>query len=361
MLPPLLFEGSVKNVHGVQGQSPYFFEYTDSYSVFDWGKMPDTIEGKGQALAMMGDFFFTFLQNTATWNKWTPKSQFADSDTFAKLCQNGLPHHSLGLLKGSPNILKVSPVAVIHPEYLVQGGELRWDYSHYQRRPSNCLVPLEVIFRFAVPEGSSLLSRAQNLEYCQELGLKESPRMGDRFEVPVLEFSSKLETSDRYVCYQEAQTMAGLTEGEFRGLCQLTSLIALRLKDFFNSLDIDLLDGKFEFAFDQQRNFMLVDSIGPDELRLISSGKQLSKESLRKIYRDSAWYQALSRAKKLASERGMNDWKEICVAELGQTPAPLPPGVKENISMMYQALANAVIGKEIFKIDKNLQQLVAIL
>jgi phosphoribosylaminoimidazole-succinocarboxamide synthase len=59
MLPPILYEGSVKNLRGVDGQSPLIFEYSNRYSVFDWGAMPDELDNKGASLAFMGNLFFS--------------------------------------------------------------------------------------------------------------------------------------------------------------------------------------------------------------------------------------------------------------------------------------------------------------
>src|SRR6056297_1531788 len=38
------------------------FVFTDDYSVFDWGKMPDTIPDKGASLCAMGAFNFELLE-----------------------------------------------------------------------------------------------------------------------------------------------------------------------------------------------------------------------------------------------------------------------------------------------------------
>ena len=48
-----IIEKATENKAGV-GQ----FYYSDRYSVFDWGEMPDAIKDKGKALCMMGAFFF---------------------------------------------------------------------------------------------------------------------------------------------------------------------------------------------------------------------------------------------------------------------------------------------------------------
>ena len=49
------YTGSVKNVlASIEDPDSLWFAFTDDYSVFDWGKMPDSITNKGKALALIG-------------------------------------------------------------------------------------------------------------------------------------------------------------------------------------------------------------------------------------------------------------------------------------------------------------------
>ncbi len=324
----LLHRGSVKDILGVEGGSPYLFCYSDRYSVFDWGAMPDALEGKGQTLAFMADFFFRHLPA-------------------------GMKHHSLGLCDKNgeakapeyvDRYLKVLPVRVLRPPF--EKG--KYDYRAYGDRPLGALVPLEVIFRFGVPKGSSLLKRASDPVYCQSLGLERPPRQGERFERPILEFSTKLESSDRYLKMENARQMAGLSESEWQRLKESSLKLAMHLKDLFARSEIELWDGKFEWAFapelrqDGDRDFWLIDSIGPDELRLSYRGISLSKENLRQCYQQSAWREALEEAKTLARRREVSDWKSICLEEFKISPPPLKKEIKCAAEMMYQALANTL-------------------
>jgi len=275
----------------------------------------------------------------------------------------GLVNHDMQILTYDREImspsrcLAVTPVDVIRPESHQAKGKLTWDYKAYQSHPENTLVPLEVIFRFGVPSGSSLLTRTDSESYRKSLGLTSAPKAGDTFAMPVIEFSTKLETSDRYLDYSEARQIAGLSDAEFDRLKTLTALIALRLKDCFAGIGVELWDGKFEFAFTEAdkkdiRDFMLVDSIGPDELRLISGGVHLSKEILRNVYRTTAWYNAIEKAKELAKARGEKDWKRICTEELKSSPSLLSPAVKRKVEMVYKGLCKALsqkyYGKPVF-------------
>ena len=346
-LPPIVHQGSVKNIRRDERSPELFFEYTDAYSVFDWGSMPDLLKGKGRGLAVMADAFFKILENPSSW----ATVRFADSldaHILSKLQKRGLLHHGFGLVEGHPSCYRVKAVDVLRPQPVQYDGKLSWDYSAYESRPTGALVPLEVIFRFGIPSGSSFLERAADDGYCESLGLKGKVNEGDVLEKPIIEYSSKLESSDRYMNYAEAKRNACLNEDEFERLHGLSVALAYKLKEVFEDSGIFLWDGKFEFGFvevEGERDFMLVDSIGPDELRLSYNGVQLSKQNLRNFYRGGTWHQAVSEAKKMAQERGVADWKSICIDELGEKPSRLDKGVLASVEMMYQSLTNELVSK----------------
>lgn len=327
-LPPVIYVGSVKDVRGIEGVSPYVFEYSDRYSIFDWGQMPDLLRNKGASLAWLAAFFFDYL------------------------AKQGIQHHMVG--KGDePRLLLVNAVKVLKPSSKTENGKLTWDYSAYKKRPTNALVPLEVIFRFGVPEGSSLLKRRPDL------------KAGDKFATPLVEISTKLENKDRYISDAEAQEIAGMNDAEFKALRDLTALAATKLHECFAGIGIELWDGKFEFAFTEEksgaRGLMLVDSIGPDELRLTIGGIHLSKELLRAHYKSSSWLAALEKAKTEADAKGIKEWKKLCAEQ----PQPLPADVREKAEMLYTSLCKALsekyLGKSAFPeawaLDKTVEAL----
>ena len=339
----LLLEGSVKNILKDPHTGDFIFEYSDKFSVFDWGSMPDVLEGKGVALASMAHFFFEYLGEAKNWENWTlPNSlkELENKSLFKKFCKSGVPHHGVGLCEKN-NQYKIKLSHVHKPLYM---GEGQWDYSAYKKTPENTIVPLEVIFRFGIPKGSSLLKRSANLGYVKSLGLKTPPVVGETFNHPILEFSTKLEPSDRFVSYAEAMNIAGFSKKEFENLKNFVSLVAIRLKSIFENIDIELWDGKLEFAFGNKnekgdRSFVLVDSIGPDELRLIYKGIQLSKETLRKFYYNSNWYKSMEKSKVLAREKGEKNWKSVCEKEFKIQPPSLDPVLKQTCEHMYKSLA----------------------
>ena len=358
----LLHSGSVKDIYKIKEDGVYVFHFSNRYSIFDWGSMPDELEGKALSLSTMADFFFQFFGNPSNWKEWNPdlevvlKKHLLEGNVFYDLKKKGLQHHCLGLVDEHCALipvgnvsekLKVCAVDVLYPEY--SQGE--WNYSMYERRPSNTLVPLEVIFRFGSPKGSSFLKRSKDTSYIASLGLnsRETPKEGEYFSRPIIEFSSKLEPEDRILSYDMAKKIAGLSEIEFHKLLDLSLLLAIRMRDIFSALGIELWDGKFEFAFtgkeNDERSFQLIDSIGPDELRIIANGVQLSKEALRQVYIGSDWQVAVEKAKKIAKQEKQKNWKELFKENFSIEPTPLPEVYKVMIEEMYLALANTLFEK----------------
>lgn len=383
-LPRILYSGSVKNVRGESNQDSLVFEYTDKYSIFDWGEMPDHFEKKGQCLAIMADLFFKVLgnpnqwRNEVEWQKYPQENmkRLSSSKLWSDLLTKGLEHHSCGLVDeqmealdtaNQSSLLKVKSVDVIRPKEVSKDSKLLWDYSCFIKRVSNTLVPLEVIFRFGVPTGSSLLKRVENNPtYLKERGIDFNISDGQKFDWPMLEFTTKLEPTDRFLTLKEAQEISGLSDREFETLQDNATAVALKLKNIFSNIDVELWDGKLEFAFANEkevsdRSFQLVDSIGPDELRLTYNGVQLSKEIFRQYYKESDWAKNVNLAKTKAQDIGVSHWKGICVKEMNSFPESLPENYKVFGENMYMVLTNQLaleMGYERpFQLDMDLKTL----
>ena len=303
------------------------FVFSDRYSVFDWGAMPDTLPGKGTSLALIGAHFFELLEG------------------------QGIAHHYLGLVeKGQPrrlpelstpsHTMEIRLVRVIPPRKTGAG----YDYSIYRELDGNFLIPLEVIYRRTLPPGSSVYRRIARGELrWEDLGLPGPPE-DQVLPRPVLDFSTKLEPLDRYLSPQEARALSGLRDDEFAHLQEVALQLAELITDRMAALGVENLDGKFEFALDEHRNLMVVDVVGtPDECRFAWEGIPLSKELLRMYYRRTAWFRALEEAK----ARGVEDLRSAV-----GPPPPLPESWKAAVSEMYQALANAVTGRRWFDVPE---------
>lgn len=372
-----IYEGSVKRVwQPADKQDRLWFEFTDDYSVFDWGKMPDTIANKGKALTAFGAYFFEELSRPSFWQNLADSAStqgalsFLDKDwwqarkshpVFSSLLKEGAPNHHLALVDESGNPIAVKDVASTPRAFLevvkahvpkvkpaTISGQTVYFYPQDMHTHHTRLVPLEVVFRFGMPAGSSLKSRLdRNPDYARELGLPAVPSEGEWFDRPVLEYFTKLEPKDRLLSLQEALTISTLTLEKFEELTELAADLATGLFAHFAERGVELWDGKFEFII-QGDKLLLADSIGPDELRLLYNESHLSKEFIRQLYRDSQWLKALKEAQKLAITRGAHDWKAICASELGHEPAPLSKQAKALTDALYPALCNHVTGQQVF-------------
>ncbi|MEM2104991.1 MAG: phosphoribosylaminoimidazolesuccinocarboxamide synthase [Candidatus Bathyarchaeia archaeon] len=314
------------------------FHFSDRYSVFDWGEMPDLIDGKGAALCMMGAYCFERLE------------------------EKGIRTHYRGLvdkrgrvvrfdeLKEPSSIMEINLVNVYKPKAYVENGKLKYDCSVYTPALRNFLIPLEIIYRNGLPEGSSVFKRLEKgLVTLEELGLDHYPKAGERLAKPIFDVSTKLEEGDRYVSWSEAQRIAGLTDEELVEVKGLLLRVDETITEIAAPTGLVNEDGKIELAFDPQRRLMVVDVVGTlDECRFTYKGLHVSKEIARIYYRRTEWAREVEEAKKKAVAEGVEDWKRLVKSK----PPKLDSTLKNIIRQMYMAAANEVTKKRIFDVPK---------
>lgn len=313
------------------------FIFSDRYSVFDWGEMPDLIDGKGEALCMMGAYCFERLE------------------------EQGVKTHYRGLvdkngkvvkfdeLNEPSNIMEISLVNVYRPKPCEHEGTLAYDYKVYTPKLTNFLIPLEIIYRNGLPEGSSVFKRLeQGSAAFKDFGLNHYPKPGERLKKPIFDVSTKLEDKDRYVTWEEAKGIAGLTYGEVVEIQDLLLKVDKLITELATRADLVNEDGKIELAFDPSRKLMVVDVVGTlDECRFTYGGLHVSKEIARQHYRKAEWYKAVEEAKKNAEKEGIADWKKLVKTQ----PPKLDPTLKTTISQIYLATANEITDRRIFDVS----------
>jgi phosphoribosylaminoimidazole-succinocarboxamide synthase len=306
-----------------------FFEFSDRYSVFDWGEMPDHIDNKGASLAIITSHFFEILRN------------------------RGIPSHYLGaVIDGKVfdldevnkpfDTIKVKLVRVVKPE--VKDG--KYDYSVYKNISRNFLIPMECIYRNSVPEGSSFWERYSEGEIKYEHDITPNVPL----EEPILDVSTKLEETDRYMTWEEAKEISDLDEDQIEEIKSMLSNVSNIITEETKKNGIVNQDGKLEFAMDEKGFIMVVDALGTlDECRFLFNEIALSKEILRKHYRKSKWYSEVKKAK----EKNLRDWKSRVKIQ----PDPLPDVLKNGVSGMYKSVANLISGKDFFDVP-SLEEIV---
>lgn len=309
------------------------FHFSDRYSVFDWGEMPDRIEGKGTALCLMGAYCFEKLEEKGIKNHYKGLVTKDKTVTFEELDQ-------------PTDIMEIDLVNVFRPEVFTKGDRLQYNYSVFNPRLRNCLIPLEIIYRNGLPEGSSIFKRLeQGLITIEDLGLDHYPIPGERLSKPVFDVSTKLEEKDRYLTWEEAREIAGLTFEEVEDVKTLLLKTNNMITQIALKADLENEDGKIELAFDPERRLMVVDVVGTlDECRFTYNGFHVSKEIARQFYRRTDWYEDVEEAKKKAETEGVKDWKKLCNSD----PPKLDPTLKKIISEMYMATSNELTERRMF-------------
>ncbi|MEW6069400.1 MAG: phosphoribosylaminoimidazolesuccinocarboxamide synthase [Candidatus Thermoplasmatota archaeon] len=263
----LIKKGKVKEVYEINEKELEFF-FTDNISVFD-KIIPSQIPFKGE----------TLCRTSAYWFKIASKQ--------------GIKTHFIKLV--APNRMRVKRVNVIS------------DYTKITEKTTNYLIPLEFIARYYV--AGSLYDRVKSKELKSEsLGFKSRyiPKYGDKLPEPFFEVTTKLEKVDREIELEEALRISGLSKEEYDEIKEIFLKIDKRMNNDVKKRGLIHVDGKKEFAFDENRELMIVDTFGTaDEDRFWDEEKyekgefiELSKEFVRQYYRKIGYYEKLMKARK---------------------------------------------------------------
>jgi len=263
----LVRTGKVKQVYEVDDDTLEFV-FTDNISVFD-KIIPSQVPFKGETLCRSSAFWFQVCRKA------------------------GIKTHFTELVP--PNRMRVKRVNVIS------------DYSKITCSTKNYLIPLEVISRHYV--AGSLYDRIKSREIdVQDLGFPKhhEVKYGEELPTPFYETTTKLEKVDRLLSREEALNISGLTEEELEHLFEMVAKVDDLIASEVEERMLIHVDGKKEFAFDEHRRLMVIDTFGTaDEDRwwdedAYAAGQcvELSKEAVRQYYRQSGYYDKLMEARK---------------------------------------------------------------
>jgi phosphoribosylaminoimidazole-succinocarboxamide synthase len=310
------------------------FVFTDGYSVFDWGTMPDTIPSKGECLCTMGAFNFELLDINHVPTHYEGVLEDADAGADATVKE-------LGECERPPRGMAIELVHV--PELPYEDGDYDYD-AYYDAAGEHYLIPLEIVFRNVVPEGSSLRDRRDPGEF--GLDDEEWPDEAVSLPEPVVEFSTKYEEQDRYLGPEEADRIAG--RAALDRLEELALAVNHVVTDRADRAGFVHEDGKIECLY-RDGVIQVADVVGTfDENRFSYDGQEVSKEVVRQYHgrRHPEWVDAVAAAKAEARERGVADWRSLCAVD-----APgLPDDVRRTVAEMYAAGTNAYTGSEWFDV-----------
>jgi phosphoribosylaminoimidazole-succinocarboxamide synthase len=330
------------------------FVFTDAYSVFDWGQMPDAVPRKGASLCAMGAFNFELLADEGVPTHYRgvvdPGETGAESESDAGAGDERDPDPvPLAEATAPPTEMAIELTQV--PDLPYDGPEAGYDYDAFHAAGGeHYLVPLEVVFRNRVPVGSSLRRRTDPADFGLDadpaIDADEWPDEPVDLPEPVVEFSTKYEEQDRYLTREEADRIAGAADVD--ALESLALDVNRVVTERAETAGFAHEDGKIECLY-AAGELRVADVVGTfDENRFSYGGRGVSKEVVRQWYRanDPEWVAAVKEAKAAVAGRDIDDWRELCERD----PDPLPPAVVDAVSELYAAGTNAYTGRQWFDV-----------
>ncbi|QPM68805.1 phosphoribosylaminoimidazolesuccinocarboxamide synthase [Atribacter laminatus] len=332
--------GSVKDLliqtsprENIMGKGQFIF--SDRYSVFDWGEMPDHIPYKGESLCLIGAYFFEKLTDLGYLTHYRGLEEKGQTKKLAQL--------------SSPSpVMHVSLVQVIHPSQ----SDDTYDYGVYHHDHTNFLIPFEFIYRNSIPFGASFRKRVESGSInLKEYGLEKMPSPDKKLSTPILDVSTKLEEQDRYLTWSDVLDLNIINTEDINHIKKTLTFADELISNEVKKIGLENEDGKIELAFDPERNLMFVDVLGtPDECRFTWKGIHLSKEVAREFYRKTSWYEEVSQIK----SRYSVGWKYYVKSK----PQPLPKKLLQAIGWIYQRIAIDITGREWFSEVPSLEKIV---
>ncbi|MBN2468127.1 MAG: phosphoribosylaminoimidazolesuccinocarboxamide synthase [Deltaproteobacteria bacterium] len=298
----LIYSGSVKEIYQVSGKNEVEFHFTDKISVFD-KPIPSLIPRKGETLCRTAAYWFKVAEEMGI------KTHFIEQT--------------------SPTSMRVKQIQVIK------------DYSLITPDTTRYLIPCEFITRYYV--AGSLFDRIKSGDLqARDLGGGDARevRYGDKLPQPFFETTTKVERVDRKIDFDVAIKISGIDEGTLKEIRESILQLDERINRDVLKRGLIHVDGKKEFAMDEDRNLMIIDVFGTaDEDRFWDAEKyahnewiEMSKEVVRQYYRKIGYKDALYTARD--ENRPEPDIP------------PLPDDMIERVSEVYIDIFEKITGKK---------------
>jgi phosphoribosylaminoimidazole-succinocarboxamide synthase len=213
---------------------------------------------------------------------------------------------------------------------------LKVDYGHLAVGE---LLPVELLCRLALTKKfmARIEDRKVSRKAVERLMVFSEFRDGARLRPGFVECSTKFEPSDRYLSDTEASQIINCHKRWLTDTCyKSVEEVFEHLYVFFKFSNFVLMDGKLEGGINHNGDFIIGDSISPDELRLIGlDGRSYDKDPVREWYEKTypSWKQALDAAKQEFPDK-KNKWPPY--------PGVPPVSVINDMIARYQSVAEEI-------------------
>ncbi len=354
--------------------------FHDQFSVLNWGRMPDSLAGRGRVSALVfsvlnsrycdGESWRQFLRSpealsfrksgaslsqggsvssglNALADSLPLKSNFAGSvseENFKSCDQSkAIPRSALvldasGLFSGATWYPVCGYFEEIRaPQALVMGRAIH-DFETWRNHTGPKRLPFEIECHFVLNDSSlrSLNTDAISIPKTASLRMLQS---GATFDFPLMELVLTSDPCERKIGLTEALAITGFSPVRLQELFLQAAWIAAWVRHQIRVFRLHSV--RLRFGLDAGGNTVLLDAFEPDDLILEEQGAWIHPGALLDFYSKTSWYEGVIRARRHASEFGLTDWKRLCVE-----PAPfLDPAVKSGFEMGYQGLERMIRGK----------------
>ncbi len=394
---------TVRKVPSTHGLGEALVKIMKRLSVYDFGgdslapELAEKMKWRALSLAYMRHHLMTMVMDPNAWAElhadeafW--EKAFEDKELREKVrlfiiemgfYTKGLPTHHLGMVSHTGEIitnLDVPPDDVSTDVLFALARVPKLELNPrtgicevYRRRWANVLlIPLECIFRFGLPEGSSVFRKLKAAEgnsgatqrIYDEIGWTKDrpPEPWDMLPNPAVGYTTKIEATDRKLTMEEARHCSLLPNNRPRLFDQLhlaNFAMAAMLRYTFAALNeklggeavVECWDGKFEWILGPDGELVLGDTIDLDSIRVTARvgdvTVHLSKEMVRQPIAGTKIKDAI-KACQTEGDKQNRDWKEIWAERGYPTHLPYPEEHIKLFDQMHGALAFALTGNERF-------------
>lgn len=275
-----------------------YFEFSDRVSIFDRGSLPREFTGLGRLRCAIAGKIFQALNRA------------------------GFLTHYISHDVPSARMY-VQPVNI--PALGIDYGEVA----------SHDLMPVELLCRLALTEKFN--ARIKRGEVSRQAVERLMGSNAFRLDPGFVECSTKFESTDRYLTDAEAAMLIQIPLNHLHSYYNVVQDVFRFLSTYFRSAGYFLLmDGKLEASLSKDGIIMFVDSISPDELRLIGSDdRSYDKDPVRQWYETQypEWYAEL-KAAKVAFPDDKSKWPDY--------PTAPPDWLIQDMVGRYRTVAEAI-------------------
>ncbi len=361
----------------------------DGHVCLDWGRMPDTIPGRGAALAVLAHHLLERLETPALWLEFSKGLQAlalrkgnrfgsAFNELGESLQLSGVRTHRIGLgcVVGTGDALKrfqeggarlwIREVVDARPLRSTILGRTVHAFHSVSQAPNTFqqphALPFEVKFRFRLPRkteaGGPLDRMTRDPGYLIRRGFRSTPlEPGRLLDFPVLELFTTHEPTPRALEIEEALALAsscGYSSQELQKVLFLSAWVAGFLRQDFEKAQVDLVSGRLRWARDLDGAPLLISMPGTEELELQFAGTPLDLSYIEQFHAGTPWANAVKQAREWESgaevelplEGGVLGAREWIRAHWKKRvpigPRPLIPVARDLAAKLHPALVSAV-------------------